>query len=350
MKKIIISLTITLTIIYPLSSLAITFTPQEISGIVKITSYLAKESIDSEIRSLRGVFTDDELADYRKQLQTQEYSGTGFMVTYSGCVLTNKHVVYDEATSVAHQDIHLWSTNDITKEPENLGKASIAYMRTLDDIAIVCLDNTKGRFFNRIFIKTDDYNDLTLNLGEEIYTLGYPASGAEYLTLNSGLVAGVWDKDTLKTDMAITDGASGSPVFNGNKQVVGIARGNTGLFDQLGLFLKPSFVIDWHEGYKQVYRELLPNMSAGCMDTEIRGIYQKNGQEYYDLACTIRRNYGLEDKLAFDYQNYCHQELRLEDGVAAASYIADGRSTINHWSAYLEATCLAPSIVSVFEY
>lgn len=349
MKKFIILLAVVLTASWPLSTLAITFTPPEISGVVKITSNLKKESIDLQVRSLAGFYTDDELAEYRQQLEEQVQSGSGFIVNFAGCALTNKHVVYDEAVSAAHQNIHLWSTGDLTKPLVDLGKASIVYMRTLDDIAVVCPDDTGGKFFNRLFVKTDDYQGLTLALGEPIFTLGYPENGGGNISLTSGLVSGIWDEKTIKTTMSVTAGASGSPVFNEKKQVVGIAQANTGPFDQLGLFLKPSFVLDWYEGYQQVYREILPDLSEGCMDTKIRGIYQKGDQEYYDLACTIKRNFGLEAKVAFEHQQYCQADLRMEDVVAASAYISSGQSTTDRWSAYLESACLAPTVVSVFK-
>jgi len=366
MKRFIVLLTAILTVSWPLSSLAITFTSPEISGVVKITSNLKKESIDLQIRSLADFYNADELAEYRQQLEEQVQSGSGFIVNFAGCALTNKHVVYDEAVGAAHQNIHLWSTGDLTKPLNDLGKASIVYMRTLDDIAIVCPDDTGGKFFNRLFVKTDDYQGLALALGEPIFTLGYPENGGGNLTLTSGLVSGVWDEKTIKTTMPVTAGASGSPVFNEKKQVVGIAQGNTGPFDQLGLFLNPPFVLDWYEGYKQVYREIMTDLSKGCTDTKIRGIYQKENpaspaarlggpdasqgkQEYYDLTCTFKRNFGLEAKITSEYQRYCQADLRIEDMVAASAYIASNRSTVDYWSAYLESTCLKSTAVSVFK-
>src|SRR3989339_2230723 len=144
MKKIIFALVLASLVVWPLSSLAITFNSREISGIVKITSGLSKESIDHQIRSLKDFFTVEEATDYRRQLEEQEQSGTGFIVTYSGCALTNKHVVYDEAVSSEHQNIHLWATDNINEEPKDLGRARLVYYRNLEDLALVCLEDTQG--------------------------------------------------------------------------------------------------------------------------------------------------------------------------------------------------------------
>ncbi|MDP2736731.1 MAG: serine protease [bacterium] len=339
MKKIILVLSIAIILSQPLAALALTLTNQDVSGVVQITSRWSENSVNQQIRSLAGLYTDEELQSYRQELVEQELLGSGFFVTYSGCVLTNKHVIYDIAVGSAHTDIHLWSTDRINAAPRDLGQAEIVYTRTLDDIAVVCLKQTRGQFFNRLFVKTPDYNDLNLTLGEEIYTLGYPVNGGEYPTLTKGIIAGAWDDHTLKTDMAITSGGSGSPVLNANKQVIGIAQGNTGPFDQLGLFLDPSFVINWHEGYEQVYRELIKD-SVDCSNSDLRGVYQKQDQQYYDLSCKEKRNIGLEMKITADYKNICQADLRQEDAAAAAVYINSGKSTLENWQSYLETTCL----------
>ena len=173
---------------WPVDSLAISFNAQEISAVVKITSYLSEDSVNYQVRSLKDFFSStDEVADYRRQLADQQNFGSGFFITYSGCALTNKHVVYDEAAGSLHQKIQLWSTNDINQESQNLGEAQVIYYRTLDDLAIVCLADAQGKFFNRAFVKTPDYKDLKINLGENLYTLGYPSSGGDYLTLSSGI-------------------------------------------------------------------------------------------------------------------------------------------------------------------
>lgn len=341
MKKTIISLSLFSLIFWPLSSMAVGFSNLEISSVVKITSKFSKETIDRQVRATVGYLSTDDAAVYRKQLEAETQSGSGFFVTYSGCALTNKHVVYDVNVSKANQEIHLWQTFDVTKEPVDLGPAKVVYFRTVDDIALVCLEDSKGRFFQRSFTETSDYKDLILSLGEKIYTFGYPVNGGKNLTLTSGIISGIWNKDALKTDMQITAGASGSPIFNEQKQVIGMAQANTGYLDQLGIFLKPNFILDWFAGYKEVYRSQLIKESTGCVDSETAGLYKKDNQEYYDLSCTKKRNPGLESKLRSEYKNICKQEPKLADIISATGYIQSGQSSLDYWTAYLEESCLS---------
>jgi len=328
-------------VLWPLSSLAVGFSNLEISSVVKITSKFSKETINKAVRSTVGYLSPDEAGAYRKELEAETQIGSGFFVTYSGCALTNKHVVYDADVSKGNQDIHLWQTFDATKEPVDLGEGNVVYVRTVDDIALVCLNDSKGRFFQRAFKQTDDYKDLSLSLGEKIYTFGYPVNGGKFLTLTSGIISGVWNENSFKTEMKITAGASGSPIFNEQKRVVGMAQANTGYFDQLGIFMKPDFVLDWFAGYKDVYRSELVEVSANCLDSDNPVLYQKDGQQYYDLSCGKKRNPGLESKLSGEYESLCKQKPLLSDIISAAGYIENGQSNVEYWTAYLEESCLS---------
>jgi len=350
MKKIVISLSLLSFIVWPLSSSAIGFSNLEISSVVKITSKFSKETIDKMVRSTVGDLTPDQAGDYRKQLEAETQIGSGFFVTYSGCAITTKHAVYDVDVSKANANIHLWQTFDAAKAPVDLGEATIVYVRTVDDIALVCLNDSGGRFFQKAFTKTDDYKNLTLSLGEKIYTFGYPVNGGKTLTVTSGIISGTWDENTFKTDMKITAGASGSPIFNEQKQIIGIAEANTGYLDQLGIFMKPDFVLDWLAGYKDVYRSELLKESGNCVDSMNPDLYAKDGQEYYDLSCTIKRDLGLEAKLIGEYKNVCSPRFAgeagkksplLSDIISASSYIKSGQSSLDYWTAYLEESCLS---------
>ena len=350
MKKTIIILPLIAFLIWPNLSLAIEFTPKEIENVVQITSFLPKEAIDMEIRSLAGFYSDEELMDYRNQLEVQTQLGSGLMVTYSGCVLTNKHVVYNEEVAAVYQEIHLWSTDNPHKSVIDLGEAQVVFRATLLDIALVCLKDSQGKYYSHSRLNSDDYRDFKLTLGEEIYNLGYPLGGEqESLTLTSGVVSGVWDEDYLKSDLAITGGASGSPIFSADKRVIGLASGNGGEYGSYGVFIRPDHVYGWHNLYKLVYRELIED-SKGCSDTEQFGLYQKEGQEYYDLSCKNKRNFGLEAKLVFEHRQYCQTDLNQNELIEISAYISSGKSTINHYLSYLETSCLASELpVTVFE-
>lgn len=352
MKKLITAVFIITCLIVPQISLAIDFTPNDLASVVQIKSNLPKAAIDQQIRSLAGFYNDEELLNYRKQLEVQNQIGSGIMVTYSGCALTNKHVIFNPDVNVDHENIHLWSTSDLNKLPVDLGKAIVVWRMTLVDLALVCLENAQGQFYPHIGLNPANYKDFKLNLGETIYNLSYPLGGEkESLTLTSGLVAGIWDKDFLKGDLTITGGASGSPIYNSQKQIISLASGNAGENGLYGIFLKPSYIYNWRKLYNLLYRELISG-NTSCLDTEQFGLYQKKGQQYYDLSCKNKRDAGLEAKIVSEYRQYCPQGkgVNNDELLEVAGYIKSGKSTINHWANYLEKSCLIPSLpVIVFD-
>jgi hypothetical protein len=352
MKKLITAVFIITCLIAPQVSLAIDFTPNDLASVVQIKSIMPKAAIDQQIRSLAGFYNDEELLNYRKQLEVQNQIGSGIMVTYSGCALTNKHVIFNSEVNVDHENIHLWSTNDLNKPPVDLGKAIVVWRMTLVDLAMVCLESAQGQYYPHVSLNPADFKDFKLNLGETIYNLGYPLGGEkESLTLTSGLVAGVWDKDFLKGDLTITGGASGSPIYNSQKQVISLASGNAGENGSYGIFLKPSYIYNWRKLYQTLYRELISD-SAGCLDADQPRLYQKKDQQYYDLSCKNKRDAGLEAKIIAEYKQYCPtgQGLNNNELLEVAGYISSGKSTVNHWANYLEKSCLVLSLpITVFD-
>lgn len=322
----------------PQTSLAIGLTAKDLTSTVQITSYSPKETIDFQIRSLAGLYSDDELAGYRKQLEEQHQVASGLMVTYSGCALTNKHAVYDQDTGGTHPKIHLWKTVDFLKPLEDLGEAVLVWRSTMLDIALVCLNDTQGQFYQHIRFNPENYKDFELALGDAVYNLGYPVSANSTLTLTSGIVAGVWDENFIKSDLAITGGASGSPIYDKDGKVFSLAAGNAGDNAQYGLFLKPSYVYNWRGLYNQTYREVITD-AAGCLDGKEFGIYTKKGQEYYDLSCKIKRDPGLEKKLAFEYKKSCNAEFNNDELIEASYYLKSEKSGLHNWLKYLETSC-----------
>lgn len=134
--------------------------------------------------------------------------GTGFLIDVKGYLVTNAHVV-NHATGVVVQ-------------------------------------NNKGQEFNAKIIKFDEGSDLALlkiddedfkpytslpysisknsaDIGEQIFTLGYPRDeivyGEGYMSAKTG-----FEGDTLACQVAVAanPGNSGGPVFNKNGEVIGI--------------------------------------------------------------------------------------------------------------------------------
>lgn len=137
-------------------------------------------------------------------------AGTGFLIDQKGYLVTNAHVVKG-ATRIEVQN--------------NLGKfrARQVYINDTTDLAILKIEDIsfKSQSLPYGISKTGT------ELGEEIFTLGYPRSeivyGKGYMSARTG-----YNGDTLTYQITVpaNPGNSGTPVLNKDGEVVGIIEGN----------------------------------------------------------------------------------------------------------------------------
>lgn len=149
---------------------------------------------------------------------SNEGAGTGIIISKDGYVLTNKHVIPENATSVSvvQSDGTLY---------ENV---SVVGRDPLNDIA---------------FLKINDVNDLVaaelgdsgkVQIGQQVIAIGN-ALGQFRNTVTSGIISGLGRpitagsgtdaerlEDLFQTDTAINPGNSGGPLLNLDGQVIGV--------------------------------------------------------------------------------------------------------------------------------
>ncbi len=144
-------------------------------------------------------------------------SGTGFIVSKDGLVITNKHVVSDtEAEFTAF-------LNDGTKR-----NAKVLARDPLNDLAILKIDGSDYRplpFGNSAQVKTGQTVIAIGNaLGEFRNTVSVGVvSGLQRTIVASGLASGPETlQELIQTDAAINPGNSGGPLINIYGEVIGI--------------------------------------------------------------------------------------------------------------------------------
>jgi serine protease Do len=134
-------------------------------------------------------------------------SGTGFLIDGKGYLVTNAHVVKN-ATLVEVQN--------------TLGEyqARIIQLDRKADLALLKIEDTSYHAFNGL---PYGISKTGAELGEELFTLGYPRPeivyGKGYLSAETGFQG---DTVTFQLTIAANPGNSGTPVLNNDGEVIGI--------------------------------------------------------------------------------------------------------------------------------
>ncbi len=164
----------------------------------------------SNVNSVVGIVTQVTTNVFGQQV-AQAASGSGFVLTADGYIVTNHHVIEDATSiSVNFMDGKSYDAKVVGSEAEN-------------DLALLKID-AAGLTPVRLGASSD------LVVGEEVVTIGNPLGELTY-TMTGGMVSALDRTITmsdgtainmLQTDCAINNGNSGGPLFNMYGQVIGI--------------------------------------------------------------------------------------------------------------------------------
>ncbi len=187
-----------------------------------ITSYYAPRTPNTQLQALNRQFS--ELARSQKSInerlnsklqakgpspaETEIKGGTGFMIDPKGYIITNAHVI-GNSTVVVVQNSKGQEFN-----------TQIVYINHAADLAFLKIADSSFKATSSLPYAISKGN---IDLGEAIFTLGYPRDeivyGEGYLSAKTGYRG---DSVTCQIAVAANPGNSGGPVLDKNGEVIGV--------------------------------------------------------------------------------------------------------------------------------
>lgn len=167
------------------------------------------ENTERKVNALKQQVESDKVVEDKSPSNTPIKSGgTGFLIDGKGYLVTNAHVVNGSSTVVVQNN----------KGQEF--RTTIVNINNDNDIAILKIEDDD---FKPLGSLPYGLKKSGANLGEQLFTLGYPR---EEIVYNEGYMSARtgFNGDTLTCQVGVpaNPGNSGGPVFNKNGEVIGI--------------------------------------------------------------------------------------------------------------------------------
>jgi S1-C subfamily serine protease len=140
-------------------------------------------------------------------VETSDGHGSGFLITNDGHLLTNAHVVGNDATVKVRFEQGFALDGQVVKVNKDFDVALIKVPRT--DLPALAIGDDKA-----------------LLLGEELFAIGTPLNEQLGQSVTRGIMSGrreVEGRSYLQTDVSINPGNSGGPLIDESGKVVGVA-------------------------------------------------------------------------------------------------------------------------------
>lgn len=179
--------------------------------------------------------------------QSQQSAGTGIILTSSGLIITNRHVVPDGTTSVS---VTLSDGTEL-KDVSVVGRTSASSSL---DVAFLKINNAEGKKLTPAQLGDSS----KVQVGDDVVAIGN-ALGQFQNTVTSGIISGYGRsvqagsadasqapenlENLFQTDAAINEGNSGGPLTNLNGQVIGINTAIAGNAQNIGFAIPVNDII-----------------------------------------------------------------------------------------------------------
>ena len=146
-----------------------------------------------------------------------DYRATGFLIDGKGFIVTNAHVV------------NRMKTIYVENNKGEYFAAQTVYSDVNTDLAVLKINDTA---YKTIYNLPYSINKNNSDLGEQIFTLGYPRNeivyGEGYVSAKSGDEG---DSTAYQVSVSVNPGNSGGPVLNKNGEIIGVITSKNSIAD-----------------------------------------------------------------------------------------------------------------------
>lgn len=147
----------------------------------------------------------------KPEVAPAKYSGTGFLISPNGYIATSYHVIK--------------SADSLFIENEKFGrlKASLVYKNPETDVALLLIIDEQFKNLSSVPFAIRNSEG---NLGEAVYTLGYPRNEVVYGDGSISAASGFeQNENSYQISIPVNPGNSGGPMIDQQGAVVGIING-----------------------------------------------------------------------------------------------------------------------------
>ncbi len=189
------------------------------------TELSATEIYKQAVNETVGITSDITTTNVFGQQVSGTVSGSGFIITSDGYILTNYHVIAEAYDGEHEITVMLHDGSSY--------KAEIVGFEDDNDIAVLKID---AGGLDAVTLGDSD----KMEVGEDVYAVGNPLGELTY-TITRGIVSALGRSITgsdgtnirmFQIDAAVNSGNSGGPVYNGRGEVIGVV---TAKYSQTGV-------------------------------------------------------------------------------------------------------------------
>ena len=200
-----------------------------------ITDLMAKiKKTEKDVATIKSSIKDNPVI---QKNPSPDYRATGFLIDGKGYIVTNAHVV------------NRLKTIYIENNKGEFFSAQTIYADKLTDLAILKINDTA---FKTVYNLPYSINRTNSNLGEQIFTMGYPRNeivyGEGYVSAKSGNED---DSTAYQVSVSVNPGNSGGPVLNKRGEIIGIITSKNSTADGVVFAAKSKNIYKLLEALKE---------------------------------------------------------------------------------------------------